>query len=120
MTTETELSPTDMSVNLLLVEMENMVNGTQLTSINILTIAISVMQLIEKNKEIKGAQKKAIVVKVFELYFAKHGGDTNVLALLPPFIDMAVSLDRGELTITITPEKLVACCYGIKPTKNKK
>lgn len=105
-----------------LTSFELLANGQELNAINILTLCISLMQMIEQYPAITGSQKKELVLKVFDKYVENHGGNaTPFLALLPSFIDTSVSLDKGNIAINMTvadaQEHAVGCCLALLTSK---
>lgn len=107
-------------------DMEEILNGGQITILNILSLCVNAMQSVEKIPKLSSNQKKQIVLDVISKLIQQTGSDNSVLVLIPHFIDTAISLDKGELQISITPEKVIGCCAGIfnflnkpKPIKNK-
>lgn len=80
---------------------------------NILLIALHVEQVVEQFDTLTGQQKKALVLNAFRAYFAKHGGDTGLLNILPNFIDVSVGLDNGDVSIKFDVEHVVSCCASL-------
>lgn len=89
------------------------VGEEKISAINILSICIHLMQIVEKYPKLNGPQKKQLVIKVFELYFAKNGGDPTLMGVLSSFIDTAINIEKGNVEISISPGQVLTCCAGI-------
>ena len=83
----------------------------QITSINVLSICISLMQLVERSPNMNGEQKKALVVRALTKILTSQNGDLSLLNIIPSYIDKVVSLNNGEIVINV--EKMVECCFGL-------
>ena len=83
----------------------------QVTSINVLSICISLMQLAERSPNMKGEEKKALVVRALTKILTSQNGDLSLLNIIPSYIDKVVSLNNGEIVINV--EKMVECCFGL-------
>ena len=102
-------------------ELETMVNNQAVTPTNVLMFSLSLMQVVEGFPDLKGKQKKELVLNVFDRYLEKYKGDKTLLQLLPSFIDTSIGLDRGEVTIKISSEDISSCCGSLSKifVKNK-
>ena len=98
------------NVEKLISEITTLVGGEQISLVNILSICINLMQIVEKYPNLKGPQKKDLVIKALGIYISKNEGDISVLSLIPSFIDTAINLEKGRLEISISPEQVVGCC----------
>lgn len=77
---------------------------------NILIICTNCMQLVEKIPKLTGAQKKALVIYALNKVLEKRNLDKTLLVLIPTYIDMAVQINNGDVSITPVPEAVSGCC----------
>lgn len=105
----------------LVVSMEDLVKGGELTMLNIIEICLSLMTMAENIKHTTGPQRKQIVLQAVTMYLEKRGGDPNLVNLLPPFIDAAIALEKGDTQIA-TQEAVSGCmgCLGFCFSKGHK
>ena len=89
---------------------ELIVGEGKVTTVNIMSMCISAMQCVERIPSLSGADKKALVIRALTKVLQDKGGDLALLALIPDCIDTMVSVEKGKITITITPEDVVGCC----------
>jgi hypothetical protein len=97
-----------------------------ITASNILYVCVDAMKIAEDTK-LTGADKKDLVLTGIAMLLDKNGGDKNLLDIIPDFIDLAVSLSKGEINIKKI-ETAVCGCLGIcsnffckkKPTEPSK
>lgn len=109
-----QLDSDDVLLNQLVIAAEAVLGDDQVTVLNILTLCVNLMQIVEKYTRLKGAQKKELVIKALETLVLKKGGNnTNLMALIPSFIDNAVSISNGQLRISVKPEDNTGCCVGL-------
>jgi hypothetical protein len=92
------LNPT--LINTLIDNIEDAIHG-DISAMNIFSITLNLMQLVEKYPKLTGPQKKALVIQALDNVIKKHGADQSLLALIPPFIDSAISIDKGKVTINV-------------------
>jgi hypothetical protein len=76
---------------------------------NVLTICLSLMQLVERYPKLKGSEKKDLVIRGIQHIISKKGGNDSVMALVPVFIDKAVAINNGEISLNV-PKNLFSCC----------
>lgn len=100
---------------------ERLVQGGQLTMLNIIEICLSLMTMAEQIPNSTGPQRKQMVLQAVTTYLEKSGGDCNLVNLLPPFIDAAIALEKGDTQIA-AEEAVVGCmgCLGFWSAKNSK
>jgi hypothetical protein len=105
----------------LVIGIEDLVQGGQLTMLNIIDICLSLMTMAENIHETTGPQRKQIVLQSVTMYLQKSGGDANLVNLLPPFIDAAIALEKGDTRIA-TQEAVTGCmgCLGFCLSKGSK
>jgi len=105
----------------LAIGIEDLVQGGQLTMLNIIEICLSLMTMAEKIQDTTGPQRKQIVLQAVTMYLQKTGGDPNLVNLLPPFIDAAIALEKGETQIA-TQQAVTGCmgCLGFCLSKGSK
>ena len=103
----------DSNVKALYNQLNNLLHGQKLTSSNIVTITLHLMQFVEKYPNIKGSQRKKIVIQVLKQFVADKVDDPteeeNILLIIqmtiPSLIDTIISVDKGEIAI-----KTKKCC----------
>lgn len=83
-------------------------NG-RITSLNLLSICINCMRLVESFPELKGIQKKDLVIKAI----TKMDSDSVIINMLPEMIDTVINLEKGTITVSqAVAETAVGCCLG--------
>jgi hypothetical protein len=96
-------------------------NKEPVTEFNILFTCIDIMRNVEKIKDINGVQKKNLVLEVLNLYMKNTNSDLYLLKTVPDFIDSAISLEKGTLTIKNVVDIGTTCCFGfMKKSKEVK
>lgn len=106
--------PIEAHIDHALGQLEKIIGNDEIKPANVLLFALHLEQIVEQYEELKGPQKKELVLKVFKKYMGKHGGDKyNAMEFLPGFIDVSVSLDKGEATINLDAENAVMCCVSL-------
>lgn len=101
-------------------ELKKIIGKGNINSSNIVTILISLMQIVEKYQDVSGIQKKAIILKALKLVIndqvtnEEEAKALNLLVevTLPTVIDTLVSVDKKEIQIKIKKgcSKLLKCC----------
>lgn len=76
---------------------------------NVLTICLSLMQLVERYPKLKGSEKKDLVIRAIQQIISKKGGSDGVMAMVPVFIDKAVAINNGEIRLDVS-KNLFSCC----------
>lgn len=107
-----ELDLASQRLEFLISEIEKVTQNEKITAVNILTICLSGMQIVEKMPSLKGSEKKELVIKGIEAVLAKSNSDSALSALLPSFIDNMIGVEKGKITISIDPEETVTCCFA--------
>lgn len=111
------------AVNRLYEEVKVILGAGKINFSNIVAVLLGLMQLVEKYNDVKGLQKKALILDVLNLIIDEQIEDeqekTNLKLFvgmtLPSVIDTFVSLDKKELSIKLknTYSKLFSCCGSI-------
>lgn len=100
-------------------ELKKILGTGKLTSSNVVTVLLSLMQVVEKYGDVKGIQKKAVILDALNhlIEDTLEGQEATDLKLLvqltlPTVIDTFVSLDKKEIAIKLkkTCKKLFSCC----------
>ena len=101
-------------------EIETMINGKKIDAASIISIATLLMKTVEKYSDVKGIQKKEIVLAVLRKVVEEKIDDaderSSVLFLIeqtvPPVIDALVAVDKGQLKIKIQKgcKSIFSCC----------
>jgi hypothetical protein len=94
-------------------------NEKQINALNVATVCLNLMQIVERVPKLKGAEKKKLVLDTIEKFLTSSGGDLGLMAVVPSFMDSMVSIDKGTVTISLTPENVETCCMGIISTSKK-
>lgn len=111
--------PEDKVVDKLKDILETLLDKELLTSNNILDILLNLMIAIEKFENIKGEQKKNVIIQVFNIYLEDKDDVSNELKelvkfLLPKIIDTFISIDKREVKIKVSKclkiTKKYLCC----------
>jgi hypothetical protein len=114
------MSPPRKAITRLYTQLKDIVGDATIDRENIVGIALALMQLVEEYQDVKGPQKKDLVLHVLKLFIKDTIPDqseaepvTSVVELtLPTVIDTIVSVDKKELKIKLRKGcgKLLACC----------
>ena len=108
-------------VSRLLTSLETLNNREPITEFNILQTCINMMRIVEQIENLNGFQKKNIVLETINLYMKNTNSDLSLLKIIPNFIDSAISLERGTLTIGNIVDIGTTCCFGLmKKSQNPK
>lgn len=83
---------------------------------NLFQICISLMQIAETFPNASGAYKKEVVISALSKFIQESGGDPTLITSIPPFIDMIISTEKGEITIQQVGQVATHCCIGICST----
>ena len=92
---------------------ENSVGVGGLSVINIFCVCIDLMRIVETFSTLTGAQKKAMVIQALTTFVQSTGGDAELLAVIPSFIDAGIDLANGTLTLKEAEQVGTNCCSGI-------
>ena len=111
-------------------ELKKVLGGEKLTPSNVTIILVSMMQVVEGYTDLKGPQKKAVILDAINHLIddqVQDPNDKNVLqilvrATLPTVIDTLVSIDRRELSIKVKKvfNCILKCCYSMCKSGPKK
>jgi hypothetical protein len=128
MTEETKLTEINLELNIanqIFVEklyhsLKVIVGDKNMDTNNIISITTNLMQIIEKYPDLKGEEKKFILIHVIKK-FVKDNVDNenqkNVLTFidlfLPSFIDTVISVDKKEIIIKVKKgiKDCFTCCF---------
>lgn len=100
-------------LDLLVASIEEVLSGDKLSFNNILPVCLSAMQFVERLPGLKGPEKKAMVIRAIEIILEKTGLDSTLLGVIPSFIDNTISVEKGQVTISIDTDKAVSSCLGL-------
>ena len=97
------------AVKTLYEEVKNLLADSKLSPSNVVTIVVSLMQLIEKYSELSGLQKKQVVLEALNMLIDDSNDNVEdaaqlkllVQVTLPTVIDTIVSVDRKQLQIKL-------------------
>jgi hypothetical protein len=108
------------SVDRLYGELNSMIGSGTVTANNIVTVVISLMKIVERYREVKGPQKKAVILRVMDRFIKDRIGNTQeaetisilLQTIIPPLIDTLVSVDTQKLKIKTKKcfRSVFACC----------
>ena len=109
-------------------ELKKIVGDGKLTTTNIITTLISLMQMVDGYADLKGAQKKAVVLEAI-LHLIDETVPENekeqfkqlVLLTLPSVVDNFIKLDKKKLKIKTKKvfNSFLRCCLpGKKPKES--
>ena len=107
-------------VSRLLKSLETLNNNEPITEFNLLTTCINMMRIVEQIENMSGVQKKNIVVETMNLYMKNTNSDMSIFCVVPNFIDSAISLERGTLTIGNILDIGTTCCFGLVKNSQKR
>lgn len=93
-------------------------DSKEINTLNMMQVTLGLMQLVETYPNLRGRDKQKLVMRAIEVFIDKHGGDKAILNFLPTVITSCIQLDRGELTIRITPESATNCCLSLVTALN--
>jgi hypothetical protein len=102
-------------VDTLINSIEGMIHG-EINALNIFSITVNLMQLVEKYPKMRGPEKKALVILVIQKLIKKYASDEALLSLIPAFIDQAISIDKGKVTINVdeAASSCLSACFSCK------
>jgi hypothetical protein len=109
---EVQPVPIDTNLDQLVTAINNTIGTGQITALNILSICINLMQIVEKYPKLPGKQKKELVMKALQTAISNKGGDPALMALIPSFIDNAINIENGRVQISFSAQDMVGCCGG--------
>ena len=82
------------------------ING-EITIINILSICLDLMRLVVKIPNLKGSEKKDLVLRSLNLLLVKTNSDSKLIQIIPYFIDKCIDIEKGSIRISV-PQ---SCCF---------
>ena len=77
---------------------------------NIMSICVNLMQIVDTVPNLRGRDKKNLVLSVFKRYSDEIPLPKMVLDMIPTVIDMVISLDRGEVVVKVVKGLFKCCC----------
>jgi hypothetical protein len=110
-------------------ELKKVVGDGKLTTTNVVTVLVSLMQTVDGYVDLKGAQKKAVALAAV-LHLIEDQVDDNtektqfkqlVLLTLPSVVDSFVKLDKKQLKIKAKKviTRFLGCCLpGKRPNES--
>lgn len=96
----------DKNLEAVVQSVENMISSKGPSAIDIMSLCVNAMQLVEKIPGLSGREKKALVISAITKVFDERGMDKTPLFLLPSAIDTLVSVANGQVLISLKK----ACC----------
>lgn len=91
-------------------EFTKTLNGEKLTPLNIVSLCLSTMQVAAKMVELKGLEKKQVVLSVFDRYIKENPDSSSLLVILPNMIDLFIKVEKQELKINMKPSNCFKLC----------
>jgi hypothetical protein len=76
-----------------------------------ITMCITAMKIVETFPNLKGSEKKKLVLDCVKVLLQKIGASEIIIDVLPSVIDNLISVEKGE--IIIGNEKLSGCCISL-------
>jgi hypothetical protein len=117
---DSQVSVPEMAVNTLYNNLKDIIGNGKISVANITSITINLMQIVDKYKNVKGLEKKKIVLDVLNRIVddtIDDKAEEQQLKLLlaisvPVLIDTFIAIDKGELAIKTKKAviKLFTCC----------
>ena len=112
------------SVENLYRELKQLLNGSKLTEGNVVSILISLMRFIDTFPNLRGYQKKLVILEAMNIMIDDQYKDdpehclnlkTLVSMTLPGVIDAFVEIDKKKINIKIKKSinNLIKCCCSI-------
>lgn len=108
------------SINRLYNKLEEILGENKLSCDNLISVVVLLMQYVETYKELKGEEKRNIIIRVLKRFIADKIGneegayDINLLikTTLPDIIDSLVAVDKKQLVIKTQKnvKNLFSCC----------
>lgn len=86
-------------------------NVKSLDSQSVIPVCLELMKFAERFS-IEGAQKKELVIAVLQELCTILGVNPALLVLIPVFIDSIISVERGNIVVSVKPENLMSCCFS--------
>jgi hypothetical protein len=92
----------------ILTEFEN----TEISPLNIMDILLKLMKKAEVISNLKGEDKKRLVLEAVEFLLKKSNLEETFLKFLPNLIDSIISVEKGEIKIKENISKKLLCCFS--------
>ncbi len=94
-------------------QFKELISKEGLTPLNISRICVSLMQATERHTELKGHEKKELILNVVKRYADEDSGNFSsvFIDMLPDLIDTFVAVDKHRLVIANKEAK--GCCIDI-------
>jgi hypothetical protein len=80
---------------------ESPLGGAEITPSNVFGVCVRLMQVVERYPKLEGPKKKELVVRTLQRIIEKNGGSSDLMAVVPSFIDLAISIDRKNIQIAV-------------------
>lgn len=94
-------------------DLNSFLGDKQLTDKNLASANIHLMQKAQTYPELKGVEKKTLVMDVLSQRVEKDEVNISILSILAGFIDTIVDVDKGNISLSIDADEAVAACCGI-------
>lgn len=101
-------------------ELLTIIGNQKLNSRNVITITLSLMQIVDGYEEVHGVQKKAVIMNILDRWIDSKVEDEQekmelkllVKMTLPSVIDGFIAIDRKQLQIKMKKgfKSLIGCC----------
>jgi hypothetical protein len=101
-------------------EIKRLLHGGKLTTSNVVVVVINLMRLVEKYSELKGHQKKQVILEAVKMLINDSNDNVEdneqlimlVNMTLPSVIDVIISIDRKKIKIKIKKawKFMLSCC----------
>ena len=114
------IQPIEVHIACILKDLQEMIRDQEITPLNVLSICINAMKSVEVIPKLSSQQKKQIVLEVMTRLIQQSKSDNALLLTLSHFIDTAISIEKGDIQISVTPEEMVGCCLGLCTFATKK
>ena|SRR3990167_7953193 len=101
----------ELCVNKLIDAIYDTINTGMITCENALGVCINLMKIVETIPNLRGAQKKELVILAITHVVNLGKGDLPVLGLIPNFIELALNLEKGVISIHNLAETTVKCAF---------
>jgi hypothetical protein len=123
--TDVVLTTTNSTVERLYEEVKRLLHGGKLTPTNVVMIMIDLMQIVDKYTELKGPQKKQVLLSALNMLIDDQNDNVEdvtdlkmlVKMTLPSVIDVIMSIDKKQLkikTVKVWNMLLPLGCCGTK------
>lgn len=98
-------------------ELQNIIGNGKITRSNIVIILLSLIQSVENYEDVKGSQKKAIILDVLNHFIEGQIEDQQeeiemkllVQLTIPSIIDTFIGIDKKKIRVKLR-KSLLSCC----------